>query len=115
APGDQATTFGGGLLAMAAIVSTYRIIEEEGLVDRVAKRSEELRGRLLELPRVREVRGLGYLLGIETDRPAKDVQAAFLEDRILVGTSSEPSTMRLLPPLTVADDEWEIFLAAARR
>ena len=115
APGDQATTFGGGPLAMAAIVSTYRIIEEEGLVDRVAKRSEELRSRLLELPRVREVRGLGYLLGIETDRPAKDVQAAFLEDRILVGTSSEPSTMRLLPPLTVADDEWEIFLAAARR
>ncbi|MBN1442996.1 MAG: aminotransferase class III-fold pyridoxal phosphate-dependent enzyme [Planctomycetes bacterium] len=116
-PGDQATTFGGGPLAAAAIAATYRIIEEEGLVERVARFSASLRERLasLEGRGVREVRGLGYLLGVECDRPAKEVQARLMEQGILVGTSGEAQTFRLLPPLTVGEEEWEIFLGALEK
>ena len=112
-PGDQATTFGGGPLAVAAIAATYRIIEEERLVDRVARVSRQVVERLEEMKPhgVREVRGLGYLLGIECELPAKEVQKRLLERRILVGTSSEANTFRLLPPLTVTEEEWETFLA----
>ena len=59
-----------------------------------------------------EVRGLGYLLGVRCEKPAKEIQAALLERGILVGTSGDPQTFRLLPPLTVSEEEWEIFFAA---
>jgi acetylornithine/N-succinyldiaminopimelate aminotransferase len=113
-PGDQATTFGGGPLAVAAIVSTYRILIEERLVERVAEEAPRLIARLRAIPGVREVRGLGYLLGIQCDRPAKDVQDRLMARRILVGTSSEPSTLRLLPPLTVSRAEWNHFESELR-
>ena len=47
-----------------------------------------------------EVRGLGYLLGIECERPSGDVQKGLLERGILVGKAGEPNTIRLLPPLS---------------
>ncbi len=116
-PGDQATTFGGGPLAAAAIAATYRIIEEEGLVDQVARLSKGIVERLEAMKDrgVREVRGLGYLLGIEMDRPAKEVQKLLMDEKILVGTSGEPNTFRLLPPLTVSEEEWETFFVALDR
>jgi acetylornithine/succinyldiaminopimelate/putrescine aminotransferase len=116
-PGDQATTFGGGPMAAAAIAATYRVIEEEGLVAKVAERSarviEKLNTRVGK--GVNEVRGLGYLLGISCEEPAKEIQRRFLEEHILVGTSGSADTFRLLPPLTVTDDEWGLFFAALGR
>ncbi len=113
-PGDQATTFGGGMIAAAGIAATYRIIREEGLVERVAKNSEVLYSRLrsYEKKGVTEVRGLGYLVGISCEKPAKEIQAQFLERKILVGESGSADTFRLLPPLNVTDEEWELFYAA---
>lgn len=109
-PGDQATTFGGSPLAAAAICATYRIIEEYGLLDLVRTRSADLVSRLSALDGVREVRGLGYLLGVECFGPARRIQRRLFEERILVGESSHPNTIRLLPPLTVNSEEWEQFL-----
>ena len=114
-PGDQATTFGGGPLAVASIVATYRILEEEGLVEQVDRLSAEVIQRLRRMKGVREVRGLGYLLGVECDTPAKEVQKRLLEERILVGTSGEQNTFRLLPPLTVSVQEWEKFYTALEK
>ena len=113
-PGDQATTFGGGPMAAAAVAATYRIIEEEGLVEQVARLSVGVIERLGEYAGrgVEEVRGLGYLLGVRCQRPAKEIQAALLEHNILVGTSGDPQTFRLLPPLTVSSSEWDLFFEA---
>ncbi|MCZ6794406.1 MAG: aminotransferase class III-fold pyridoxal phosphate-dependent enzyme [Planctomycetota bacterium] len=113
-PGDQATTFGGGPLAVAAVASTYRILQEEGTVERVSRLSRQVVERLGRpgLPGIREVRGLGYLLGVECDLPAKEVQRRLLERQVLVGTSGEPHTFRLLPPLTVREEEWDRFFEA---
>jgi acetylornithine/succinyldiaminopimelate/putrescine aminotransferase len=108
-PGDQATTFGGNPLAAAGIRATYRIIEEDGLVDHVRSHSADVVRRLSGLSGVREVRGMGYLLGVECDIPAKTLQQKLFEERILVGECSHPGTIRLLPPLTVSSEEWEQF------
>jgi acetylornithine/N-succinyldiaminopimelate aminotransferase len=114
-PGDQATTFGGSPLAAAAIRATYEIIEKERLVERVRAQSAQLVARLVKLDGVREVRGLGYLLGLESELPANELSARLLDERILVGTCSEPHTIRLLPPLTVGEAEWESFLQGLQK
>ncbi len=112
--GDQATTFGGGPMAAAAVAATYRIIEEEGLVEQVARLSSGVIERLGGYVGrgIEEVRGLGYLLGVRCEKPAKEIQAALLDRGILVGTSGDPQTFRLLPPLTVSEEEWGVFFAA---
>ncbi len=112
--GDQGSTFGGAPMAAAAVAATYRVIEEEGLVDHVARRSTRVIARLRELMgpgRIRDVRGLGYLLGIECDLPGKEIQSRLLKEGVLVGISNHANTIRLLPPLTVSDAEWDSFLA----
>jgi acetylornithine/succinyldiaminopimelate/putrescine aminotransferase len=108
-PGDQASTFGGNPLAAAAIRATYRIIDEDGLIDRVRSQSAEVVDRLSGLSGVREVRGMGYLLGVECETPAKALQQKLFEERILVGECSRPDTIRLLPPLTLGSEEWDQF------
>jgi acetylornithine/succinyldiaminopimelate/putrescine aminotransferase len=113
--GDQGSTFGGAPMAAAAVAATYRIIAEEGLVENVARLSRGVLERLRAMAGrglVREVRGLGYLIGIECAAPAKDVQAKLRSAGILVGTSNHAHTIRLLPPLTVSEGEWEEFFRA---
>jgi len=56
------------------------------------------------------VHGRGFLLGLELDRPAADVQRALWQHRILTGTSTDPMTLRLLPPLSFASDEADLLL-----
>ncbi len=114
-PGDQATTFGGNPLAGAAICATYRVIEKENLIGRVRDYSAEVISRISEFDGVLEVRGLGYLLGIECSVSAKELSGRLLAERILVGTCSQTDTIRLLPPLTLNMDEWGRFLDVFRK
>ena len=99
--GDQGTTFGGGMLAMAAVRATLGQLADEGLMARALELEAAFRQRLAAVPGVVEVRGRGCLLGVELDRPAKPVAAALRDAHgILVGTSKHPNTLRLMPPLT---------------
>lgn len=113
--GDQGSTFGGGPLAAAAVVATYRTLLREGIVDRVNEASGSVLAALRERigkGLVRDVRGLGYLIGVECELPAKEVQSALRKAGVLVGTSNHANTFRLLPPLTVSDAEWQSFFEA---
>jgi len=114
-PGDQATTFGGNPLAAAGIRATYRIIEDEGLLDEVRANSNRVMKELVGIPGVRQVRGLGYLIGVECDSTAKEVQSALLVQRVIVGTCSEANTIRLLPALNLSGSEWDRFLEVFAR
>jgi len=116
--GDQGSTFGGGPMAAAAVNITYRILEEEGIVEQVARRSQQVIARLRALAgrgAVREVRGLGYLLGVECEIEAKTLQARLRERGVLVGTSKQAQTIGVLPRLTVREGEWEEFFEALER
>jgi acetylornithine/succinyldiaminopimelate/putrescine aminotransferase len=114
-PADQASTFGGGPLAAACVAATYRILIEEDLPGKVTRLSAMVVERLRALAGrglVREVRGLGYLLGVECERSAAAIGERLRERGILVGASGQANTFRLLPPLTMGEREWEEFLEA---
>jgi acetylornithine/N-succinyldiaminopimelate aminotransferase len=108
-PGDHATTFGGQPLATAAalaVLTEMRRLDAPALARRAGER---LRGALLAVDGVTDVRGLGLLLAAEldVDRVGRDARAVATEllGRGLVVNGVTGSALRLAPPLTVSDAE----------
>jgi len=64
---------------------------------------------------VTAVQGAGFLLGLRTTRPAKDVQAALLKQDILTGTSGDPHVVRILAPYVLQSEHVEMLRAALLR
>ena len=93
---DMGTTFGGGPMACAVAEAVIETIESESLLANVRQVSAYIRTSCVIGP-VTGVQGAGFLLGLKTSRPAKEVQAALLEKGILTGTSGDPAVLRLLP------------------
>ena len=112
--GDLGSTFGGGPVPCAAALANIAVIEREDLLSNVRDVSARIISEARGLPHVTQVHGRGFLLGLELDRPAADVQKALWSHRVLTGTSTDPRTLRLLPPLSFADDEATLLLAALR-
>lgn len=109
---DLGTTFGGGMLAMAAVVATLEAIEVDGMLKNVKSIESYLRERLAEIPEVVSVRGLGFLLGLEFKEKSGPVHEALLKRHIITGTSSDAKVLRLLPPLCLARAEVDLFVDA---
>jgi acetylornithine/N-succinyldiaminopimelate aminotransferase len=93
---DMGTTFGGGPMACAVAEAVIDTIESEFLMANVQQVSNYIRSSCLVGP-VTGTQGAGFLLGLKTSRPAKEVQAALMEKNILTGTSGDPNVLRLLP------------------
>ncbi len=102
---DLGTTFGGGMLAMAAVLATIEAIEADDMIANAKRVEQHLRDSLSSFPGVVSIRGKGCLLGIEFDGPCKVFHPKLLENKIITGTSSDPNVLRLLPPLCVSVDE----------
>lgn len=111
--GDLGTTFGGGPMAAALVEATLRTLEEEDLLHRVRRLSERLVKETRVGP-VTDVQGMGFLLGLRTAPPAKEVLAALRGRRILAGGSADPNVVRLLPPLILEDRHVDELVAALR-
>ena len=110
-PGDQGTTFGGGMLAMAAVKATLQQLVDENLMARAEALFARLDAGLAEVDGVTGVRGRGCLIGVSLDREARPVAGALREAGVIVGTSGRPDTLRLMPPLTTSDADVDDFLA----
>jgi acetylornithine/succinyldiaminopimelate/putrescine aminotransferase len=99
--GDLGSTFGGGPLACAALLATVEVIEAEGLMAKAtaaaARLREELTGSV-----VTAVLGEGLLLGLRSVHAAA-LKKHLLAQNLLVGGSSDPTVLRLMPPLNVSD------------
>jgi acetylornithine/succinyldiaminopimelate/putrescine aminotransferase len=108
---DLGTTFGGGPLACAVVEAVIDAIRQDGLLENVRRVSERVRERCIVGP-VTGIQGEGFLLGLRTRVPAKQVQAALLERDILTGTSGDPSILRLLPPFTLREEHVDLLAAA---
>jgi acetylornithine/succinyldiaminopimelate/putrescine aminotransferase len=93
---DMGTTFGGGPMACAVAEAVIDAIESESLMANVRQVSAYIRSNCITGP-VTGTQGAGFLLGLKTSRPAKEVQAALLERNILTGTSGDAHVLRLLP------------------
>ena len=107
APGNHGTTFGGNPLAMRAGVETIRIMEEEGLLDNAAKMGAYLRGCLMrelaaELANggVKEIRGMGLMLGIELAKPCGALLGQAADNGLLISVTAD-TVVRLVPPLII--------------
>jgi len=101
--GQLGSTFGGGPVAAAATVAVIETITSEDLLHNVRQREADFREHCITGP-VRSIQGMGLLLGLVCDRPAREVHAALLDRDILTGTSADPEVLRLLPPLVLLRD-----------
>ncbi|MFQ5633858.1 MAG: aspartate aminotransferase family protein [Gammaproteobacteria bacterium] len=95
--GDLGSTFGGGPMACALVGTVLRVIREEGLMDNVRALSAQI-ARACPVGPVDSVQGQGFLRGLRLRRSAAAVRDELLDRNILVGTSTDPNVIRLLPP-----------------
>jgi acetylornithine/N-succinyldiaminopimelate aminotransferase len=118
APGDHGSTFAGGPVQCAAGLAVLDVIDDEGLLAGVRELGDRLRHALAELPGVVEVRGRGLMLAFELDpdyRPgAADIVVRALREQRLVLNATGPTTVRLLPPLTIGEAEADEAIARLR-
>ncbi len=104
--GDHGSTFAAGPVVAAAALAALEVTDEQYLLGRVNMLGERLREALGVLPGVVEVRGRGLMIGFDIeagDAPGM-VNAAIEGQRVLMNATG-PNTVRLLPPLTIDDDE----------
>jgi acetylornithine/succinyldiaminopimelate/putrescine aminotransferase len=102
------TTFGGGPMACAVIEAVIEAIESEGLLERVKRVSAYIRKTCIVGP-VTGHQGAGFLTGLITTRPAKEIHAGLLERNILTGTSGYPNVLRLLPPFVLEEQHVDLL------
>ena len=102
APGLHGSTFGGNPLACAAALAALTVIEEEDLPGQAAAKGAYLMEELksIESPLIREVRGLGLMVGIELKQKVAPYLQALQERRILA-LNAGLTSIRLLPPLVI--------------
>ena len=115
--GQLGTTFGGNHLACAAALAVLDVIEQENLVENAARVGEFLiQGiKALNLPHVRDVRGEGLMIGIELDVPYKELRNHLLfEEHCFTGCSGT-NVLRLLPPLSLTQEQAADFLQRLQR
>ena len=97
-PGSHGSTFGGNPICCAGAISILSRIDDNLLTD-VTKKSEYIISRLSACKKVKSISGKGFMLGIECEKPAKEIIAAAMEKGVLV--LSAKTKVRLLPPLNI--------------
>ncbi|MBA3809636.1 MAG: acetylornithine/succinylornithine family transaminase [Solirubrobacterales bacterium] len=113
-PGDHGSTFAGGPVVAAAALAALELIAEPGLLGHVRERGAALAEALAALPHVVSVRGRGLMLACELDIAAPALVRRALLDQRLVTNATGPTTLRLLPPLTIGEAEIAEGLARLR-
>lgn len=107
-PGNHGSTFGGNSLACATALTVLEVIERDKLCEQVTKNSALLMDKLInnlgEHPNVKAIRGKGFMIGIELDRPANDIRALGLANGVLFNITAD-TVVRLLPPLIISEHE----------
>ncbi len=112
-PGAHGSTFGGNPLACAAAIASLGVLRDEHLPERAAQIGAHLAGELRarHLPQVREVRGLGLMIGLELRGRVTPTLKA-LQERGVLALPAGLNVLRLLPPLVITDAEAETLVAA---
>ena len=107
-PGNHGSTFGGNPLACATALTVLEVMERDNICELVTKNSAILMDKLIqnlgEHPHVKAIRGKGFMIGIELDRPAMDMRALGLANGVIFNITAD-TVVRLLPPLIINEDE----------
>ena len=106
--GEHGTTYGGNPLACAAALAALEAIEEENLQEEAVLKGDYLRDRLRAetgaMDTVKDVRGMGLMVGVELDIDGRPVVEKMLEKGVLSNCASG-NVMRLVPPLVITEEE----------
>jgi acetylornithine aminotransferase len=107
-PGTHATTYGGSPLACACGLAVLETIRDQRLLERVATLSPRVFKRLeawkRRLPVITDVRGKGFMIGIELNRPGREVVERCRRRRVLLNCTQE-TVLRLLPAMTITREQ----------
>jgi acetylornithine/N-succinyldiaminopimelate aminotransferase len=97
------TTFGGNHLACAAAIAVLDVLKKEKLIENAAKVGAYALEKMKTLEGIKEVRGMGLMIGVEFEFPTADLRKRLaFQQHVFVGSSSEANTVRLLPPLSIS-------------
>ena len=114
-PGDHGSTFAGGPLVCHAALATLERIQAPGFLESVEQKWEMLRSRLREVlggnKHVKEVRGVGLIVGVQLDVSAGPWVEFAREKGVLAITAGKGDVLRLVPPLLITEEELEKAVA----
>lgn len=105
--GTHGSTFGGNPVVCAGALSVLKRLDEEMLLE-VRGKSAYLRAKLKNLPKVKDVTGLGLMIGLQVEGNAREIAEACLARGLIVLTAHD--RIRLLPPLTITKTEMDLGL-----
>ena len=113
-PGDHGSTFGGNPVACAAGLALVNEVFENGMITNVVKLGDYFKSKLKIIhktysDKITDVRGLGFMLGVELCKPCASLVDIFREKGILVNCTSE-NVLRILPPLISTKENMDYFL-----
>ena len=112
-PGVHGTTFGGNPLSCAAALAALSVMEEENLPGQAAEKGKYLVETIknIQSPNIREIRGLGMMIGIEMKvKVAPYIKA--LQERKIIALNAGMTVIRLLPPLVITYEQIDTVVAA---
>jgi len=113
--GMLGTTFGGNHLACSAAIAVLDVIKEEHLVENAAKVGSYLLDQLKKIDGIKEVRGRGLMIGLEFEKPIKELRSKLLyEQHVFTGASGD-KTLRILPPLCLSKEEADEFILRLKK
>lgn len=114
--GMLGTTFGGSHLACSAGLAVLEILKNESLIENANSVGEFLRSELESFDEIKEVRGRGLMIGLTLDQVAKPVRDQLVfEHGLFTGSSTDPNTLRILPPLSITKEQAESFLVTLKK
>jgi len=113
-PGNHGSTYGGTPLGSAVVLAVLETLEKEQLAKRAGELGDYLVKRFTEVfaktQGVKTIRGRGLMLGIELDQPCGELVELAMHEGLLINVTAE-QVVRLLPPLTLTDDEAELLIS----
>jgi acetylornithine aminotransferase len=113
--GMLGTTFGGNHLACVAAISVLDIIESEKLMDNVNEVSSYFLQQIKTVPKIKQVKGKGLMLGLEFDFEVGELRKKLItEKHIFTGGSNNKNLLRILPPLSISKNEIDVFVEALK-
>ena len=113
-PGNHGTTFGGGPLVSIAALRTLEIMEEEKLLDNATVMGNRMKAGFADALKgvagVKDIRGMGLMMGIELDRPCADIVKMGVDAGVFANVTQD-SVVRLLPALIITATESDEIVA----
>ncbi len=113
--GMLGTTFGGNHLACSASLAVLEVLEKQQLMQNAAEISEYFLAQAKKLPKLKNTKGRGLMLGLEFDFPIATLRKKLIhKHHIFTGSATNPNVLRILPPLTITKEHIDLFFKALK-